>query len=100
MGDAAMGEGNASPGFEPVRAVFHRLMRTARGGAAFAAYHCGEPVVDLWGGVADTEGTPWEDNTIVTIFSGTKGLVAAVMALLVDRGEVSVEAPVSHYWPE
>jgi CubicO group peptidase (beta-lactamase class C family) len=100
MGTAAMVEGNAAPGFEPVRAVFQRLIRTAKGGAAFAAYHCGEPVVDLWGGVADTEGTPWDDNTIVTIFSGTKGLVAAAMALLVDRGEVAVEAPMSQYWPE
>ena len=57
-------------GFEQVRDVFEDGFATgAELGAAFAAYHRGELVVDLWGGVADEKtGRPWEQDTIVLVF--------------------------------
>jgi CubicO group peptidase (beta-lactamase class C family) len=61
--------------------------------AAFAAVVDGELVLDLRSGEA-------EDDTLYLIFSGTKGLVAACMALLVDRGVLALDAPVARYWPE
>jgi CubicO group peptidase (beta-lactamase class C family) len=94
--------GWVSPGFESVRAEFARNF-TDRGdtGAAFAAVHDGELVVDLWGGVGEPEhGCPWREGTLAGIFSGTKGLVALCMHMLIDRGLLDVEAPVSRYWPE
>jgi CubicO group peptidase (beta-lactamase class C family) len=64
-------------------------------------YHDGREVVDLWGGVADArDGTPWREDTLQLIFSGTKGLVAACVLVLVDRGALALAAPVSRYWPE
>ncbi|HZX01743.1 serine hydrolase domain-containing protein [Kribbella sp.] len=62
-------------------------------GAAFAAYHRGELVVDLWGGTADRD-------TIHLMFSGTKGLTAACVLLLVQRGRLQLDDPLSRYWPE
>jgi CubicO group peptidase (beta-lactamase class C family) len=70
-------------------------------GAAFAAYVDGECVVDVWGGLADRQtATPWIASTIVGIFSGTKGLTATCMAVLIDRGKLELSAAVSEYWPE
>ncbi|WP_427892678.1 serine hydrolase domain-containing protein [Kribbella sp. GL6] len=62
-------------------------------GAAFAAYHRGELVVDLWGGTAGRD-------TIHLMFSGTKGLTAACVLLLVQRGQLTLDDPLSRYWPE
>jgi CubicO group peptidase (beta-lactamase class C family) len=94
--------GFVAPGFEPVAAELARSF-SERGelGAAFAAVHDGEPVVDLWGGLADRPaGRPWQEDTLQVIFSGTKGLVAICLLLLIDRGRLELEAPVARYWPE
>src|SRR5205085_1398959 len=77
-------------GFEPVAEEFFRTL--GEGGAAFAAVVDGEPVVDVWGG--DVDG-----DTLYLVFSGTKGLVAVCLLLLVERGELDLEAPVARYWP-
>lgn len=69
-------------------------------GAAFAAYQHGQLVVDLWGGTADREtGRAWDRDTIQLMFSGTKGLASAGVLLLVQRGQVSLDDPLSRYWP-
>jgi CubicO group peptidase (beta-lactamase class C family) len=71
------------------------------GGAAFAAWRGGECLVDIWGGTADeAAAAPWREETLQVIFSGTKGLVAACVLALVDRGELELEAEVGRYWPE
>lgn len=88
--------------WEQVAEAFERNF-TERGelGAAFAAYHRGELVVDLWGGTADPDtGRPWDRDTIHLMFSGTKGLTAACVLLLVQRGLITLDDPLSRYWPE
>lgn len=102
MSGAAEPHGFLAPGFEPVRDRFAAIL-AADGelGAAFAATVGGEPVVDLWGGVADAEtGAPWAEDTLCVLFSGTKGLVATCMLRLIDRGLLDLDAPVAGYWPE
>jgi CubicO group peptidase (beta-lactamase class C family) len=94
--------GFVAPGFEIVRDAFAANF-AVRGevGAAFAAYLDGEPVVDLWGGVADqSTQAPWREDTLCIVYSGTKGVVATAMLMLVDRGKISLEEPVATYWPE
>jgi CubicO group peptidase (beta-lactamase class C family) len=91
-----------APGFEPVAEAFEENF-AERGelGAAFAAYVDGAPVVDLWGGIADAaSGRPWERGTLQLIFSGTKGLTALCVAMLLDRGALELDAPVARWWPE
>ncbi|MFJ1732210.1 serine hydrolase domain-containing protein [Streptomyces sp. NPDC088254] len=94
--------GAVAEGFEPVREAFARNF-TARGdrGAAVAVYRDGRKVVDLWGGVRDVDGeAPWERGTAQIVRSATKGVAAAVLLLLHQRGELDLEAPVGAYWPE
>ncbi|MEU0056033.1 serine hydrolase domain-containing protein [Streptomyces sp. NPDC006334] len=94
--------GAVAEGFEPVREAFARNF-TARGdrGAAVAVYRDGRKVVDLWGGVRDVDGeAPWERGTAQIVRSATKGVAAAVLLLLHQRGELDLEAPVGVYWPE
>ncbi len=70
-------------------------------GAALAVMVDGRMVVDLWGGHADAARTrPWERDTIVNVYSTTKGIVATCAHRLVDQGLLDVDAPVASYWPE
>ena len=88
-------EGSTAPGFEPVAEEFGRLLageRDARG--QFCAYLLGQRVVDLWGG-ADVA-----PDDIQGVYSSTKGASAICIALLVQRGALDLDAPVSRYWPQ
>jgi CubicO group peptidase (beta-lactamase class C family) len=94
--------GFVAPGFQGVRAEFVRNF-TERGeiGAAVAAYVHGRKVVDLWGGRRTPENDwPWERDTMVVVFSATKGLSAMTAALANSRGWLDYDAPVAQYWPE
>ncbi len=70
-------------------------------GASVAAMVDGRMVVDLWGGYLDESRTrEWERDTIVNVYSTTKGMVAVCAHRLVERGLLDVDAPVTRYWPE
>jgi CubicO group peptidase (beta-lactamase class C family) len=95
-------DGAVAPGYEAVRREFERNFRE-RGelGAAVAAYVGGEKVVDLWGGVRDArDGSPWEEDTMVVVYSTSKGLAAMTLALAHSRGWVDYDERVATYWPE
>ncbi|MFF4834637.1 serine hydrolase domain-containing protein [Streptomyces sp. NPDC001315] len=94
--------GTVAEGFEPVRAAFVRNFEVLGDrGAAVAVYRDGHRVVDLWGGTKDVDGTaPWERGTAQIVRSATKGVAAAVLLLLHQRGELDLDAPVGTYWPE
>src|SRR5947209_7144680 len=70
--------GWTAPGFEPVRATFERNFADGQElGAACAAYVESAPVVDLWGGFRDrARRKPWERETMVPVFSTTKGMAS------------------------
>ena len=70
-------------------------------GASIAITIDGEMVVDLWGGFADQDHSrPWEENTLVNVWSTTKTMTALAALVLIDRGELDAFAPVAKYWPE
>jgi CubicO group peptidase (beta-lactamase class C family) len=70
-------------------------------GAALCVYIDGKPVVDIWGGHADAARTrPWDRDTIVNVWSTTKGIVATCAHRLVDQGKIDLDVPVAKYWPE
>ena len=69
-------------------------------GASFAVSLEGEMLVDIWGGYRDAKRTlPWEENTLVNVFSTTKTMTFLCALMLVDRGELDLNAPVAAYWP-
>ena len=93
--------GTCKPGFEAVRDAFEANFDDGlEVGAAAAVTLDGEFVVDVWGGDADTEGTPWQRDTIVNVYSTTKTMAATCLLMLADRGELDFDAPVARYWPE
>jgi CubicO group peptidase (beta-lactamase class C family) len=97
-------DGTVSDRFAPVREAFERNF-THRGerGAAIAVHLRGRKVVDLWGGARDVDGdaasAPWERGTAQVVRSATKGVAAAVVLLLHQRGLLDLDEPVAAYWP-
>jgi CubicO group peptidase (beta-lactamase class C family) len=90
-------EGHVSRGFEAVREAFAEnfTRRNELGGACCAYYH-GEKVVDLWGGIRNKRtGEPWERDTMVLVYSATKGLSAMTLAIAHSRGWLDYEERVA-----
>ncbi len=94
--------GTVEAEFQPVFDVFaENFASRDELGAACCVYHQGLKVVDLWGGIRNVAtGEPWEENTMVLVFSATKGLAAMVMAIAHSRGWIDYEEKVCTYWPE
>ncbi|MEH6635147.1 MAG: serine hydrolase domain-containing protein [Halioglobus sp.] len=88
--------------FEPLVDAFTRnFQQHGEVGAACALYYRGRCVVDLWGGLADpVTNKPWERDTIVLVLSVAKGPTATCINRLVEVGELDIDLPVAHYWPE
>ncbi len=95
-------EGHVSPGFEAVRNAFaENFSRRHELGSACCVYYRGEKVIDLWGGVRDkATGEPWQEDTMVLVYSSTKGLAAMTLAVAHSRGWLDYEERVCTYWPE
>src|SRR5271168_2412087 len=99
---AAPIDGQCEARFERVREAFAEGFEN-RGevGASVAVTLNGRPVVDLWGGHMDQDRTrPWTRDTLVNVYSTSKGLTAICAHRLVERGALDLDAPVARYWPE
>src|SRR3954451_16626358 len=96
--------GTFAPAFGPVAealsAQLNRLDPARARGASVCVYHRGQPVVDIWGGTRDALGQPWQEETLALSFSTTKGVLAALLHRLVDRGFLKYDDPVAQHWPE
>jgi CubicO group peptidase (beta-lactamase class C family) len=89
-------------GYEPVRKAFaENFARRGELGGACCVYHKGEKVVDLWGGIRNkATGEPWEEDTMVVVYSTTKGMAAMTLAMAHSRGWLNYDEKVCTYWPE
>jgi CubicO group peptidase (beta-lactamase class C family) len=94
--------GFAKPEYEVVRQAFvENFARRHELGAACCIYYQGEKVVDLWGGIRNkATGEPWEEDTMVCVFSTAKGMAGLAIALAHSRGLLDYEERVCAYWPE
>jgi CubicO group peptidase (beta-lactamase class C family) len=94
--------GQVAVGFEAVRRAFaENFARRHELGGACCAYYRGRKVVDLWGGIRNAQtGEPWQEDTMVIVYSATKGLAAMTLAVAHSRGWLDYERPVCAYWPE
>ena len=95
-------DGYCDPAFRAVEKVFlQNFKNRSEIGAAVCVYQGQNKVVDLWGGHLDeTKSQPWKANTITLMNSVAKSICALAVHILVDKGLVDLDAPVSDYWPE
>lgn len=95
-------QGSVEAGFEPVVDAFAaNFSDSGDVGACVAVYVDGRPMVDLWAGVADAvTARPWERDTVVGVFSCSKGVMATLANLLIREGTLDPDQPVARYWPE
>ncbi len=94
--------GHCDQRFSVVKEVFANNFRNGGDvGASFAATIDGKFVIDIWAGYADAGRTrPWKRDTLACLYSTTKTMTALCALILVDRGQLDLEAPVARYWPE
>jgi CubicO group peptidase (beta-lactamase class C family) len=99
---AALVHGDVDEGFGAVADVFRENFDLRKElGAACAVVRDGRFVVDLWGGHRDKARTkPWERDTMVTVFSTSKGMASMAVAVAHSRGLFELDEPVASYWPE
>ena len=88
MSDEERVHGHCDPRFSRVREIFAENLRNGSEiGAAVAFTLDGESVVDLFGGYKDKEHSqPWESDTLVNVYSTTKGMTAICAHQLVEQG--------------
>jgi CubicO group peptidase (beta-lactamase class C family) len=93
--DERLSSGHVEPGFESVRNALDTMLLTdPQYSAQLTAIWRGRTVVDLVGGPDLTS------DSVTGVFSATKGVAAAVISLLLDRGLFDLDAPMASYWPE
>ncbi len=102
VADGAPVNGRCEGRFAVVAEAFAENFRSrGEAGAAVAVTLNGEPVIDLWGGFADSARTrPWAEDTLVCMMSVAKAVTALCAAMAVDRGLIGWHEPVARYWPE
>jgi CubicO group peptidase (beta-lactamase class C family) len=70
-------------------------------GGAVCVIRNGDTVVDLHGGFSDGSRTrEWASDTLVNVYSVGKAFLALLALQLVDRGELTLDAPIASVWPE
>jgi len=94
--------GHCDPAFRAVReALEQNLADPDEIGEAVSVVVDGKTVVDLWGGYRDVaRSKPWNHETIVCVFSAAKPIGALAVLMLIERGQIELDAPVTRYWPE
>jgi CubicO group peptidase (beta-lactamase class C family) len=70
-------------------------------GAAVSIWQNGKPIVDLYGGFCDARHEkPWKADTLVLIWSATKGLGSACVLHVLQEHRVGIDRCVADFWPE
>ena len=83
----------------PLKKIFeNNFLKQEEIGASFAIYKEGKPLIDLWGGFKNKDTQKWEENTIVNVFSATKGIYEILVSILIDQNILDLEKSVSYYW--
>jgi CubicO group peptidase (beta-lactamase class C family) len=94
-------DGNVRPDYADVAAsLIRQIPADQAAGAAVCVYHHGETVVDIWGGIKDSDRNPWREDTTAPSFSTTKGVLSTLMHILVDQGKAGYDDTIASHWPE
>jgi CubicO group peptidase (beta-lactamase class C family) len=93
--------GFSDPKFTELRDAFEQNFdQRGEVGASVCLSVNGETLVDLWGGTRNVEtGDSWTEDTVSIVFSCTKAATAICAHILIDRGQLDLNALVTDYWP-
>jgi CubicO group peptidase (beta-lactamase class C family) len=70
-------------------------------GAAVSVWQHGQAMVDLHGGFRDARREhPWTEDTIVLIWSATKGIGSACLLHVLQEHKIDIDRRVAEFWPE
>jgi len=70
-------------------------------GAAVSIWQNGKAIVDLAGGFKDARRKQsWTSDTLVLIWSATKGLCSACVLHVLEEHKIDIERRVTEFWPE
>ena len=70
-------------------------------GAAVSVWQNGKPIVDLYGGFRDAHrDNPWTSDTIVLVWSATKGIGSACALHVLQEHNINLDRRVAEFWPE
>ncbi len=70
-------------------------------GAAVSVWQNGKRIVDLYGGFRDARReNPWTSDTLVLVWSATKGISSACVLHVLQEHEIDLTQRVAEFWPE
>jgi CubicO group peptidase (beta-lactamase class C family) len=94
--------GRCADGYEALLDAFRaNFLERGEIGATLCLYRDGQNVVDFWGGWKDAgRSAEWEADTLCSVYSISKSMLALCVHILADRGEIDLDAPVGKYWPQ
>src|SRR6184192_1586097 len=70
-------------------------------GAAASILQNGRPLIDLYSGFCDARHEkPWEADTLVLIWSATKGIGSACLPHVLQEHKIGIDRTVAEFWPE
>src|SRR3954464_3048356 len=70
-------------------------------GAAVSVWQHGRPLLDLHGGFRDSRREhAWTNDTLVLIWSATKGLGSACLLHVLQEHKIDIDRRVAEFWPE
>lgn len=94
--------GSVDDGFGPVADAFRKnFEQHGELGASLCVYVGTQCVIDIAAGISEQEWQlPFQRDTLATVFSATKGLVAMCFLKLEDEGGINLDQPIAEFWPQ
>ena len=94
--------GHYDPAFKSLVDLFQQFLDQGEElGGSLCIDVDGKTVLDIWGGYADVASAhPWASDTLTVVWSSSKIITNLAAMVLVDRGQLDLDARVSSYWPE
>jgi len=91
--------GSCQEKYIPLKKTFEGFfLQNQEKGAAFSVYQNGKELINLYGGYKNLKKQNWEDDTIVNVFSATKGIYELLVCKLIEIDKIDIRKPVFYYW--
>jgi len=94
-----MVNGTCQEKYIPIKKTFENFfLQKKEEGASFSVYQNGKELINLYSGQKNLEKNNWEEDTIVNVFSTTKGIYELLVCKLIETQKIDITKPVFYYW--